>query len=122
MATSEVMDIDAENRHHRERPQKRSATSTIAGRRKRRVRIARSAGLLPPSPAGEQATTSKDKTWKSSTGDGGGHTTGDRRIVVSLKATIAAQDKLSDGLSRTGMDVEIVCGLIGLTDIHVANE
>jgi len=37
-------------------------------------------------------------------------TSGDRRIVVSLKAAkIEAQDKLSDGLPRVGMDVEIDC-------------
>jgi len=54
--------------------------------------LAGSGDLLPPSPPTEQATASKDQAWKSSTSDGGGDTTGDRRVVVSLKAAIAAQD------------------------------
>src|SRR5262249_11419006 len=57
-----------------------------------------SGDLLPPSPPAEK--THQDQAGEASTGDGAGDTTaGDRRIVVSLKAAIAAQDKLSDGLS-----------------------
>jgi hypothetical protein len=88
-------------------------------------RADRSGDLLPPSPPAEKATARQDQAGKSSASDGGGDTTdgGCRiRIVVSLKATArrvvdsAAQDKLSDDLPRAGMDVEIVCGLIGLID------
>jgi hypothetical protein len=80
----------------------------------------RSSSELPsPSPPAEKAAAREDQAGKASTGDGSGDTTdGDRRIVVSLKAAIAAQDKLSDGLTRASMNVEIVCGLIGLTEIE----
>jgi len=80
--------------------------------------------LLLPSPPAEKATASQDEAGKSSTGNGARDTTGDRRIVVSFKAAIAAQDKLSDGLTRTGMDVEIIrnCRAARRGETRVANE
>jgi hypothetical protein len=81
-----------------------------------------SGDLLPPSPPGEKATARQDQAGKTSTGDGAGDTTGDRRIVVSLEATprrvvdSAAQDKLSDGLPLVGKDVKIICGLVWAED------
>jgi len=75
-----------------------------------------SGAFLPPSPPAEKASAREDQAGKSSTDDGCGDTTGDRRIVVSLKAAIAAQDKLSDGLPRTGMDVEIIRAYVRLAN------
>jgi hypothetical protein len=46
-----------------------------------------SGDLLPPSPPAEKATARQEQAGKASTGDGGGDTTGNRRIVVGLKAT-----------------------------------
>ena len=88
----------------------------------RAVWVESSGDFLPPSPPAEKATARQDQAGKASTSDWTGDTTGDRRIVVSLKAAIAAQDKLSDGLTRAGMDVEIICGLIGLTEIEIAKK
>jgi hypothetical protein len=69
-----------------------------------------SGDLLPPSRPAEKTTAREDQARKASTSDGGGDTTGDCRIVVSLKAALlsAAQHKLSDGFPRTGLDVEVV--------------
>ena len=77
------------------------------------MRRANSGNLLPPSPPAEKATARQDQAGHSGTSDGGGDTTGDCRIVVSLKAALlsAAQHKLSDGFPRTGLDVEVVCEL-----------
>ena len=73
-----------------------------------------SGDLLPQTLPAEKANASEDQAGQASTGDGGGDTIdGDCRIVVSLEAAKiragTAQDKLSDGLPRVGMDVEIVC-------------
>jgi len=46
------------------------------------------ARCLPPSPPAEKTTASKDQAGKSSTYDGAGDSTGDRRIVVSFKAAV----------------------------------
>jgi hypothetical protein len=46
--------------------------SAIAGCRKRRVRIARSGDLPPPSPPGEEATAREHETRQSGAGDGAG--------------------------------------------------
>src|SRR5262249_19046160 len=76
----------------------------------------RSGDLLSPSPPAEKATACEDQAGKASTGDGAGDTTGgDRRIVVSLKAatTRVLQDEPSNLLPCVGMDVDIVCNLIG---------
>jgi hypothetical protein len=64
-------------------------------------------------PPAEKATACENQTGQTGTGDGAGDTSGDRRIVVSLKAAKIreTQDQASDGLPRTSMDVEIVCGL-----------
>ena len=74
------------------------------------------ASLLPPSPPAEKASATQDRnhSGKASTDDGRGHSSGDRRIVVSLKAAAriarksATHHKLSDSLSRVGMNVKIV--------------
>src|SRR5262249_35958348 len=68
--------------------------------------------LLPPSPPSNKTSASEDQAGQPCTCYGAGDTTGDRRIVVGLKAATTAiiqvaQDKLGNCLPRASMDIEI---------------
>ena len=87
---------------------------------------AKCSGRLPtPSRQQEKNTARQDQTGKASASDRARDTTGgDRRVVVSLKATSTpvVQDKLSDGLPRVGMDVEIICNLVASRNDEIARK
>src|SRR6516165_400260 len=91
----------------------RSATSAIAGCRKRRVRNAGSSGgLLPPSPPAEKATACEDQARQASTDDGAGDSSGskcywDRWVGEPFTANCARPEQ---AIANTAT-IEVTCGV-----------